>query len=103
MRTCSPAYTLVELLIALALSLLLLLGIAELFQRVGGSMSETRSAIGTSTHLNEAALLLRQDLALIPKELATKPQRIAKAEQAMDEPPGLPPPSSWALARRGAR
>ena len=71
------AYTLVELLIAMTLSLLLLLGIAELFQRVGGSMNDTRSVMSASAHLNEAALLLRQDLAGIPKSLATKPKRIA--------------------------
>jgi len=29
-------------------------------------------------------------------------RRIAKAEQAMDEPPGLPPVPFWARARRGA-
>jgi type II secretory pathway pseudopilin PulG len=74
----SAAYTLVELLIALTLSLLLLLGVAELFQRVGGAMNETRSVMSASAHLNEAALLLRQDLARIPKSLADKPERIAK-------------------------
>ena len=72
-----PAYTLVELLIALALSLLLLIGITELFQQVGGTMNETRSAMTASVHLNEAAMLLRQDLARIPSSLATKPKRIA--------------------------
>jgi hypothetical protein len=29
-------------------------------------------------------------------------RRVAKAEQAMDEPPGLPPVPYWARARRGA-
>ena len=72
-----PAYTLVELLIAMTLSLLLLLAIAELFQRVGGAMNDTRSVMSASAHLNEAALLLRQDLAGIPSSLATKPKRIA--------------------------
>jgi type II secretory pathway pseudopilin PulG len=72
-----PAYTLVELLIALALSLLLLLGVAELFQRVGGTMNETRSAMSASAHLTEAALLLRYDLKRIPDTLAKKPHRIA--------------------------
>ena len=72
-----PAYTLIELLIAMTLSLLLLLAIAELFRRVGGSMNDTRSVMSASAHLNEAALLLRQDLAGIPNSLATKPKRIA--------------------------
>ena len=71
-----PAYTLVELLTALALSLLLLLGIAELFQRVGGTMNETRSIMSASAHINEAAMLLRQDLGGIHDSLAVKPNRI---------------------------
>jgi type II secretory pathway component PulJ len=73
------AYTLVELLIALTLSLLLLLGIAELFQRVGGSLNEARSVISTSTQLNEAVMLLRQDLAHISRDLAQKPKDIKDA------------------------
>ena len=74
----SPAYTLVELLIAMSLSLLLLLGVAEMFQRVGGSMKETRSAMSIATQLNDATMLLRQDLARIPDTLPTKPERIKK-------------------------
>ena len=81
-----PAYTLVELLIALTLSLLLLLGVAELFQRVGGSLNEARSSIRATTQLNEAAMLLRQDLSLIPESLATKPKDII-ADGSV-EPPG---------------
>ena len=77
MRSYSPvAYTLVELLVALALSLLLLLGVIELLSRVGGAMNDTRAAMGTSANLHEAAILLRQDLAHIPDSLATKPARI---------------------------
>lgn len=70
------AYTLVELLIALALSLLLLFGVAELFRHVGGSINEARSIISMSAQLDEAALLLRQDLARIPSSLAQKPKDI---------------------------
>jgi len=72
------AYTLVELLIALVLSLFLLLGVAELFQRVGGSMNEARSIINMSAQLNEAAMLLRQDLSRISKDLAAKPKNLAE-------------------------
>ena len=77
MRSISSAYTLVELLVALALSLLLLLAVTELLGRVGGAMNDTRSAMSTSTHLHEVAMLLRQDLSLIPQSLATKPIKIA--------------------------
>ena len=58
------------------MSLLLLLGIAELFQRVGGAMNETRSSMSASAHLNEAAMLLRQDIERIPNSLAEKPKAI---------------------------
>ena len=75
------AYTLVELLVALTLSLLLLGAVAAMFQRVGGSMSEVRSGMSASVQLTEAALLLRQDLARIPSSLATKPHRIADASE----------------------
>lgn len=82
MRSYSPvAYTLVELLVALALSLLLLLGVVELLSRVGGTMNDTRAAMGASANLHEAAILLRQDLARIPDTLATKPLRIADASE----------------------
>ena len=81
----SSAYTLVELLIALALSLLLLLAVAEMFQRVGGTMRETRSAMSAAAQLNEAAMMLRQDLTRIPKTLATKPEHIKKLSNLESE------------------
>ena len=80
----SAAYTLVELLVALALSLLLLLGITELFSRVGGSMNDARSAMNVSANIHEVALLLRKDLARIPDSLAMKPVQIANGN---DPPP----------------
>ena len=46
----------------------------------------------TSDKELRAALLREEDRA----------RRVAKAEQAMDEPPGLPPVPYWARARRGA-
>ena len=77
MRSFSSAYTLVELLVALTLSLLLLLGVVELLSRVGGAMNDTRAAMGTSANLHEIAMLLRHDLERIPHALATKPAKIA--------------------------
>ena len=72
----STAYTLVELLVSLALSLLLLLGVAELFKRVGGTLNETQSAINVSARLADTSMLLRQDLERIPVSLAKKPSEI---------------------------
>jgi len=71
------AFTLVELLIALALSLVLLLAVTELLSRVGRAMNDARSSMSASADLHAAALLLRQDLVRIPNSLATKPERIA--------------------------
>jgi hypothetical protein len=41
---------------------------------------------------------LREEL----KSAEDRARRVAKAEEAMDEPPGLPPVPFWARARRGA-
>ena len=89
MRSFSPAaYTLVELLVALALSLLLLLGVIELLSRVGGTMNDTRAAMSASANLHETALLLRQDLAQIDPALATKPTRIINPEEDVSDSDG---------------
>lgn len=73
------AYTLVELLIAMILSLILLYGILELFRYVSGTMNEARTSLNMSANLNGAALLLRQDLARIPATLPAKPGNIDRA------------------------
>ena len=71
------AYTVVELLIALTLSLILFIGVTELFSRVSGTMSETRATLNLSANLDGVELLLRQDLARIPRALTKKPTEIA--------------------------
>ena len=86
MRSFYPvAYTLVELLVALTLSLLVLLAVTTLLSRVGGAMNDARSAMGTSANLHEAAILLRQDLARIPIGLATKPRDVANPNAWVDD------------------
>ena len=88
MRSFLPtAFTLIELLIALALSLLLLLAVTQLLGRVGGSMNDARTAMGTSAQIHEAAMLLRQDLAQIPPNLAKKPADI-EAGNSVDDHDG---------------
>ena len=83
MRTSLPsantlrAFTLVELLVALTLSLILLIGVIELFGRVSQVMSETRSKLNLSANLDGVERLLRQDLERIPHTLSDKPKRIA--------------------------
>ncbi|MDR2754892.1 MAG: prepilin-type N-terminal cleavage/methylation domain-containing protein, partial [Planctomycetaceae bacterium] len=55
-------YTLIELLIAVSLSLLLLLGVTEMFRHVGATMSDTQKSLNMSANLNATAMLLRDDL-----------------------------------------
>jgi type II secretory pathway pseudopilin PulG len=77
MRSFShSALTLIELLIALTLSLLLLFAVTELFSRIGRTMNDTRTAMTVSSNLNEVAIQLRRDLARIHPSLPVKPERI---------------------------
>lgn len=56
------AFTLIELLIALSLSLFLLLGVTEMFRNVGTSINDTQSTLNMASNLNSTALRLRRDL-----------------------------------------
>ncbi|GHT23909.1 hypothetical protein FACS189419_08430 [Planctomycetales bacterium] len=73
------AFTLVELMVAMAISLILLLGVVEMFRSVAGTMNETRSALNMSANMEQTAALLRQDLSMIPESLATKPYRMVNS------------------------
>ncbi|MDR3183065.1 MAG: prepilin-type N-terminal cleavage/methylation domain-containing protein, partial [Planctomycetaceae bacterium] len=77
-------YTLIELMIATAISLILLLGVVEMFRSVAGTMQDTRNALTVSANLEQTAAVLRQDLALIPKSLAEKPAKIINSEEVSD-------------------
>ncbi|MDR3232294.1 MAG: prepilin-type N-terminal cleavage/methylation domain-containing protein [Planctomycetaceae bacterium] len=78
------AYTLIELMMATAISLVLLLGVIEMFRSVAGMMHDTRSTLNMSANLEHTAAILRQDLALIPKSLAEKPSKITNGEDVSD-------------------
>jgi type II secretory pathway pseudopilin PulG len=66
-------YTLIELLIAVSLSLLLLLGVTEMFRHVGSTMSDTQKSLNMSANINATAMQLRSDLEKIDSALASKP------------------------------
>ncbi|MDR1479643.1 MAG: prepilin-type N-terminal cleavage/methylation domain-containing protein [Planctomycetaceae bacterium] len=56
------AFTLVELMVAMTLSLLLLLAVAKLFQGVGDTINDTQSTLNMSSNMNNVAMQLREDL-----------------------------------------
>jgi len=74
--TCTKhfrAFTLVELMTALAISLILLVGVIELFRSVGGTIQETQATLNMSSELNMAAVQLREDLKKVNPKLAYQP------------------------------
>ncbi|MDR1289755.1 MAG: prepilin-type N-terminal cleavage/methylation domain-containing protein, partial [Planctomycetaceae bacterium] len=56
------AFTLVELMVAMTLSLLLLLAVAKMFQGVGDTVNDTQSTLNMAANMNSTAMLLREDL-----------------------------------------
>ncbi len=69
-----PAYTLVELMIGVTLSLLLLIGVTDMFRNIGDTINETQATLNMAQNLNNVALQLRQDLGGIDNDLAQKPK-----------------------------
>jgi prepilin-type N-terminal cleavage/methylation domain-containing protein len=82
---CS-GYTLIELLIAVSLSLLLLLGVTEMFRHVGSTMSDTQKSLNMSANLNGVAMTLRSDLEKIDPRLAHQPYNMTQPSYAGDAP-----------------
>ncbi|MDR2115338.1 MAG: hypothetical protein LBP87_03045 [Planctomycetaceae bacterium] len=68
-------YTLIELLIAVSLSLLLLLGVTEMFRHVGSTMSDTQKSLNMSANLNAVAMTLRSDLEGLERTSVRLPHR----------------------------
>lgn len=62
MKPTHSAYTLVEILISITLSLLLLLGVVELFRHVGNGINDAQSMLGITSNMNHVAQQLRDDL-----------------------------------------
>lgn len=75
--TKRSAYTLVEILVAVTLSLLLLLGVTDMFRNVGDTINETQATLNMGANLNNTAIVLRNDLGGIDDALAYKPSRLA--------------------------
>ncbi|MDR1271037.1 MAG: prepilin-type N-terminal cleavage/methylation domain-containing protein, partial [Planctomycetaceae bacterium] len=81
---CS-GYTLIELLIAVSLSLLLLLGVTEMFRHVGSTMSDIQKSLNMSANTNAAAMQLRSDLEKINSALAHKPYDMVNGNPITDD------------------
>jgi hypothetical protein len=79
-------YTLIELLIAVSLSLLLLLGVTEMFRHVGSTMSDTQKSLNMSANLNATAMTLRSDLEKLDPALAHQPYNMTQSGYAGDTP-----------------
>lgn len=83
-------YTLVELLIAMTISMFLLLGVTRLFHDVGSTINETQSGLIMAANLNASAEMLRSDLGSksnsggVKKALAEKPFKISSGESVGD-------------------
>lgn len=56
------AFTLIELMVALTLSLLLLLAVAKMFQGVADTVNDTQSTLNMAANMNNTAMVLREDL-----------------------------------------
>lgn len=75
------AYTLIEVLIAIAISLLLLMGVTRVFQNFGTSVNDTISTLNMDQNLNRAADRLRYDLAAMTVNL-NKPHFMTHTDTA---------------------
>ncbi|MDR2344781.1 MAG: prepilin-type N-terminal cleavage/methylation domain-containing protein, partial [Planctomycetaceae bacterium] len=56
------AFTLIELMVAMTLSLLLLLAVAKMFQSIGDTINDTQATLNMAANMNDTAMQLRADL-----------------------------------------
>ncbi|MDR1485120.1 MAG: prepilin-type N-terminal cleavage/methylation domain-containing protein [Planctomycetaceae bacterium] len=56
------AFTLIELMVAMTLSLLLLLAVARMFHSVGDTINDTQATLNMAANMNNVAMILREDI-----------------------------------------
>ncbi len=79
------AYTLVELMVAVTLSLVLLIGVTDMFRNMGDTINETQATLNMSQNLNNVALQLRLDLSDSNLDvLARKPAALVASPQGTE-------------------
>ncbi len=61
--SCRAGYTLIEILVATALSLILLGAVVQIFGLIGGSVNDSRATLEASDRLRATAVRLQKDLA----------------------------------------
>lgn len=76
--TNRPGYTLIEILVSVTLSLMLMLGVTQMFRGVGDTINDTQATLNMAANLNSTAIVLRNDLGLISTELANKASDLVK-------------------------
>ena len=62
MRNCQKAFTLVEMLVVVAVTVVLMLALVQVFDFVGEGISDRRSIIEISGELRAAVMRLQRDL-----------------------------------------
>ncbi len=84
-KTSRFAYTLIEVLVAMTISLILMLGVATLFQNVGTALNDAQSTLLMSGELSHAQLTMQRDLAGVNTQLVSQPNRMVNPTYASDE------------------
>ncbi|MDR2170936.1 MAG: prepilin-type N-terminal cleavage/methylation domain-containing protein [Planctomycetaceae bacterium] len=79
------AFTLIELMVAMTLSLLLLLAVAKLFQGVGDTINDTQATLNMAANMTNVTITLRNDLDAIFKCVdINKPHKMVNGEETED-------------------
>ncbi len=79
------AYTLIELMVAVTLSLLLLIGVTDMFRNMGDTINETQATLNMGQNLNNVAMQLRADLSDGNLDvLARKPAALVASPQGTE-------------------
>ncbi len=103
-KNLRSAYTLVELMVGVTLSLVLLIAVTDMFRNIGDTINETQATLNMAQNLNNVALQLRADLggsqvnvdnldalARKPSLLATNPDAPGDGYLEISEGQGAPP------------
>jgi prepilin-type N-terminal cleavage/methylation domain-containing protein len=101
LRAASRGFTLIEILVSTALTLLLMAAVVTMFGSIGKSVNESRSTLEMADRLRSAAAILQKDLAGATVTVLP-PRRVEDGyfeiiEGPLGDGPGMVQPSSAAL------
>ena len=83
-KISAKAFTLIELMIAMAISLILMLGVATLFQSVGTALNDAQATLLLNNEMSHAQITLMRDLAGVEPLLLSQPSRMIADVGASD-------------------